>query len=124
MSINTKDLIAEVRKVAEAQPDYVYYVNNSDTELIGCSYLADALGNPEGQPCLIGQALRNLEVHVPRKHENTEIDTLLNDCEIDVVVSDPEDVVWLYQVQNQQDSGHSWGQSVRYANQFDHEVYL
>lgn len=117
MSINTKDLIAEVRKVAESNPNYVYYGEKAQNMgAFGCSYLADAFGDRDGQPCLIGQALRNLKITVPKSHEHTDIASLLKECEIDVVISDSEDVKWLQRAQGRQDSGYSWGQAIHYAN--------
>lgn len=116
MSINTQDLIAEVRRVAEADPEYVYFHDDPTQKQFGCSYNADSSGNRSGRPCLIGQALRNLGIIVEEEHETETIRYLLNECEIDVVVSDPEDVRWLDLVQTAQDGGNTWGSAVAYAS--------
>lgn len=116
MAINTKDLIAEVRKVAEADPEYVYYHNDTTQKQYGCSYNADSFGNRFGQPCLIGQALRNLGIIVEEEYETNTIHQLLSECVIDVVVLDPKDIRWLDLVQVAQDEGSTWGSAVASAS--------
>ena len=116
--VTSKDLVAEVRKVASAEPDYNYQ-DNTGTEPGMCSYFGRTVGVEEGNPCIIGKALGNLGVDMSvvrkleKKGEDPTIKALLEDGLINVEVVDIKDTTWLASVQNRQDLGMSWADSVK-----------
>lgn len=116
--ITSKDLVEEVRRVAVAEPDYNYQ-DNTGMELGTCSYFGRTLGVEEGNPCIIGKALGNLGVDMSvvkgmeKKGEDPNIKALLEDGLVNVEVVDIKDTTWLASVQNRQDLGMSWAESVK-----------
>ena len=116
MSELGEKLIAEVRRVAAVNPDYVY-------EEVSCAYVKD--GKPS---CLVGHALWNTGVIGPDSNLDAPIskglygktranyanfadlapflDLQLETCEI----------TWLGDVQDAQDDGTPWDSSVRNAD--------
>ena len=122
MSEAGQKILAEVRKVAAEQPDYVY-------PFLRCKYMSD-----EGRPmCIIGHALFNLgylPTPVPLIYEGHGVETVLDRLNIQV---DMAEVYWLNKVQEAQD-GHAvihsrhipsmtkfdrrltWGDAIRYAD--------
>lgn len=116
--VTTKDLVEEVRRVAEAEPDYNYQ-DNTGMEPGMCSYFGRTVGVEEGNPCIIGKALSNLGVDMSvvrgmeKKGEDPTIKALLEDGMIDVEVVDIKDTTWLASVQNRQDLGMNWSESVK-----------
>lgn len=116
--VTSKDLVEEVRRVADAEPDYNYQ-DNTGTEPGMCSYFGRTVGVEEGNPCIIGKALGNLGVdmsvvkEMEKKGEDPNIEALLEDGMIDVEVVDIKDTTWLASVQNRQDLGMNWAESVK-----------
>lgn len=116
--VTSKDLVEEVRRVAEAEPDYNYQ-DNTGAEMGTCSYFGRTVGVEEGNPCIIGKALGNLGVdmsvvrEMEKKGEDPTIKALLEDGLIDVEVVDIKDTTWLASVQNRQDLGMNWADSVK-----------
>lgn len=116
--VTTKDLIDEVRKVADAEPDYSYQ-DNTGTELGKCSYFGRTVGVEEGNPCIIGKALGNLGVdmsvvrEMEGKGEDPAIKSLFREGMTDVEVVDSKDINWLASVQSKQDLGMSWAETVK-----------
>ena len=118
-TVTTKDLIDEVRKVAEAEPDFVYNVGGKDSK---CSYFGRDLGDTSGNPCIVGKSLKNLEVDTEilraRESEGTSdrIGIALFRGYIPVASSESRERAWLDHVQNSQDCGVSWSVSVKSAD--------
>lgn len=105
MSELGQQLIAETRKVVEANPDFVY----SGV----CRYVK------EGQPsCLIGHALWNLNLIdgtlEDSPHNGNSSWGIINHLELDV---DPESMDWLSYAQSRQDSGYyTWAGAISEAD--------
>ena len=121
--VTVNDLVAEVRKVASADPDFRYRDNK--TLLVSCSYFGRAMGDLSGSPCIIGKAMANLEVDTSKllRMESTGASTAVDDIFlekwVDILVDEAEDfpmTVWLGHVQSYQDSGTSWSEAVRKAD--------
>lgn len=116
--VTSNDLVEEVRRVAEAEPDYNYQ-DNTGTEPGMCSYFGRTVGVEEGNPCIIGKALGNLGVDMSvvrkmeKRGEDPTIKALFHEGMIDVKVVDSKDTTWLAAVQNRQDLGMSWAESVK-----------
>lgn len=117
--VTTKDLINEVRKVAEAEPDFVY---NEGGKSSGCSYFGPERGDTSGSPCIVGKALKNLEVNtkilLARESDGTSdrIGFALFNGLVPVTSLIPRERAWLDSVQNSQDCGLSWAVSVKRAD--------
>lgn len=116
--VTSKDLVEEVRRVADAEPEYIY-LKNSGRFPRKCSYFGKTLGVEEGNPCIIGKALSNLGVDMTavkkleRRGEDPAISVLLKEGHINVEVVDDADIAWLFAVQNKQDLGMNWAESVK-----------
>ena len=113
-------VIEEVHRLAEEQPDFVY----SDQEGAGedeCSYFGCAIGNTAGQACIVGQALANLNVDMTdmkRKEDSgygMAIATALEEGVVDIPYTERE-AKWLGDVQYHQDRGDTWAQAVALAD--------
>lgn len=107
MSELGQNLVAEVRKIAAENPDYVYDG--------ACVYVRD------GQPaCLVGKAAWNLEL-IDAEIENDSrndggVDDLVAYLEIHITY---EESAWLGLVQEEQDGGSRWHSAVSKADAFD-----
>lgn len=118
-TVTTKDLIDEVRKVAEAEPDFVYKAGDSESK---CSYFGRDRGDTSGNPCIVGKALKNLEVDtsVLLARESggfgDRIGFALFNGFIPVTSQVKLERSWLDRVQNSQDSGLTWSDSVKCAD--------
>ena len=113
-------VIEEVRRLAEEQPDFVY----SEQEGAAgseCSYFGCAIGNTAGQACIVGQALDNLYVDMSdlkRKEDNgygIGIAGALEWKVVDIPYTERE-ARWLGDVQYHQDLGESWARAVVLAD--------
>jgi hypothetical protein len=112
-------VIEEVHRLAEEQPDFVY----SDQEVANeeCSYFGCAIGNTTGQACIVGQALANLNVDMSdmKRKEDTgygmAIATALEEGVVDIPYTE-EEAKWLGDVQYYQDRGEPWAQAVALAD--------
>lgn len=117
--VTTADLIVEVRKIAEAEPDYVY---GDEDDRSGCSYFTDRFGTTKGNPCIVGKALRNLEVDtsILRRREayshSDRIAFALVEGFVPVVSTVIVERDWLNSVQDYQDVGLSWSEAVKNAD--------
>lgn len=128
--VTVNDLVAEVRKVASAEPDFRYRDNK--TMGMYCSYFGRAVGDLTGSPCIIGKAMANLEVDTSKllrmesTGANTSVDDIFLEELVGILVDEAEDfplTVWLGHVQSYQDSGTSWSEAVRKAD-LDFDRYL
>lgn len=112
-------VIEEVRRLAEEQPDFVY----TDQEVANeeCSYFGCAIGNTTGQACIVGQSLANLNVDMSdlkRKEDNgygMSIAEVLGWRVVDIPYTERE-AKWLGDVQYHQDRGETWAQAVALAD--------
>lgn len=126
--VTSKDLVEEVRRVAEAEPDYNYQ-DNTGTEPGMCSYFGRTVGVVEGNPCIIGKALGNLGVdmsavrEMEKRGEDPTIKALFHEKLINVKVVDSKDLTWLASVQNKQDLGMDWAVSVKSTDERDNNVW-
>ena len=115
-----KELIAEVRKVAEANPDFIYSEQPGAGAI--CSYFGQNLGDTTGSPCIIGQALKNLKLDTSRlkdledQEDGSGIADVLAMGLIDVEQPTETEENWLGRVQCAQDFGESWATAVMKAD--------
>lgn len=116
------ELIQEVRKIAAEQPDFIYS-DQTESTLNLCSYFGRAIGDEAGSPCIVGQALKNLEVpmeglqEVEHAGEDSDISTVLDMGYVDIDYSGAE-AMWLAQVQMKQDLGYDWAEAVEEADKW------
>lgn len=121
MSVTGEQVVAEVRRVASSNPSFVYGEGLGGS----CSYFGRGIGDPTGQRCIVGQALHNLGVDMSGALEaensllgsglESEIEVLINERVVAVDASVVE-VLWLSQVQTNQDIGVPWGRAVAHAD--------
>ena len=111
MSVSAALLVAEVRKIAEATPDYTY--SSPDGGALVCVYM-DKAGQPS---CIVGKALHAVSPEdfalVGKKHNAQHPDALWAEGIID---GDYDDREWLMDVQAAQDLGVPWGSAVAQAD--------
>lgn len=103
MSEFGEKLIAEVRKVAERNPDHVYAKPST-----GCVYVSG------GQPsCIVGHALWNLgsiDANMELVPDNTSgMHGILDHLQIEL---DSRELDWLIDAQNYQDTRGTWSQAI------------
>lgn len=136
--VTSAEVVQEVRKIAEQSPDFIYGAQlNSGVD---CSYVGsitcaeykyvhpDQKSKPESviieeyyeklangeleSPCIVGQSLQNLGVsqdmllHFEGQTADTVVEYFADE-------STSNDLQWLYDVQNKQDNGSSWGEAVK-----------
>lgn len=110
MSDLGEKIIAETRKVAASSPDFIYKQING-----ACKYIDN--GSPS---CIIGRALWNLDIIDAKcewdKFANSSIEGVVSQEDWDI---DPDEVEWLSDVQNYQDTGYPWGRAISYADDPD-----
>ena len=112
MSISAALLVAEVRKVAEADPDHKQTYPDGRT-LMGV-YM-DKMGQPS---CIVGRALHSISPEVfalvGAEYNNQHPDSLWVKGIID---GDDEEMSWLMDVQAAQDLGFPWRSAVAQADE-------
>lgn len=116
------DVVTEVRKLAAERPDFNYKAQPGlePSDMGGCSYVGRDRYDPEGEGCIIGQALARLGVNhddlVEREGNlaSTAIQRLLGQVVTDV--DDFDEDRWLDAVQGNQDAAHPWGIAVANAD--------
>lgn len=122
MMTTAAELIQEVRKIAEERPGFIYSDQPNGTHFL-CSYFGRAIGDEAGGPCIVGQALKNLEVpmegllEVENAGEDSDISTVLDRGYVDIEYTGSE-AMWLAKVQMKQDDGNSWAQAVEEADKW------
>ena len=116
------ELIQEVRKIAAERPDFIYS-DQTESTLNLCSYFGRAIGDESGSPCIVGQALKNLEVpmegllEVEHAGKDSDISTVLAMGYVDIDYSGGE-AIWLDKVQMKQDDGKPWAEAVEEADKW------
>lgn len=125
---STKDLVAEVRRLAAERPDYVYrdthsecfYVEHCENDVTGGDFWAD----PEELfgSCIVGQACLNLGVDklAFKYHNNQPFSYFWHKLFEENSIIDNKDIVWLQKVQFRQDNKDSWGVAVKNADDMLH----
>ena len=108
MSELGQKIIAEVRKVADANPFFVY----PREALTSCQYLRD------GQPsCLIGHALWNLNlINSDWDGDNWSLSDISHVVKRMDWPLETGEIEWLYLAQQSQDSGYDWARSILRAD--------
>lgn len=107
------ELIAEVRKLADENPDFVY-------DDVACWYLIG--GNPDTPGCIIGRTIMALSPELKpilekadETNENINgLFPMLSDFEFD---NNTNEFQWLLSVQSSQDSGSSWEDAIELADE-------
>lgn len=103
-------LINEVIRLANENPNYVYPAKIDEHRGRICSYLAS-----EEQPaCIFGKAIANLGVQLQDWHDGTGIVTVLRNLGVQF---NGHQELWMKSVQNAQDGGVPWGTALKSANQ-------
>lgn len=101
-SITFLKLRSEIRRLVDAEPDYVY-----KTPTGVCYY------NTPGLPdCIFGRALKNLGVEITGDSEGKDIVSILIvlDMRLDLL-----GLTWASSLQQAQDQGFSWGDAFKIA---------
>lgn len=121
--VTAADLIRSVRAVADERPEFVYADQAGFDELgAGCSYVGPAIGNRDGEGCIVGRALERLDFDMEevaewenssRSDGGSGIESLVDQFSIP---GQPAEVGWLKRVQAGQDAGESWGAAVDEAD--------
>lgn len=116
MTITTKDLVKEVKKIASENPDFIYAGKY-------CSYFGQEVGDPTGQCCIIGQAFKNLNIDTSGIKEGGKITSpniyiIIHRGMVDIQIDSDSDVIWLAKVQSVQDRKDPWGEAVDRANNY------
>lgn len=104
--VTAEQIIAEVRRLAAEQPDFIYEKPAGSTF---CLYK-----HGDGPGCIMGQALNNLGVEVDEFTTGT-IGSVLIEKGIKTTRGQGD---WLRDVQAQQDTRHTWAQSVADADEW------
>lgn len=116
------ELIQEVRKIAAERPDFVYGKQGVDNDT--CSYFGRDIGDESGSPCIIGQALKNLDVDTSRLKvaEDQLADDLLISSALDAEYIELQytdrEAQWLQKVQTEQDYNECWAKAVEEADKW------
>lgn len=119
-TVTVSDIIAEVRKLAEEMPDFVYrpdFENDQVGSANGCSYIYGGCKlYPNCCGCIMGQALRRLGVMVPESKDNVPIYLLLKSIDLREGLTGRTEG-WLATVQQEQDRGNAWADCVKAADE-------
>ena len=118
--IKVSDLLVEVSRVGNANPDVKYQdrVKERDPELLSrlCRY--EVAGKPG---CIVGEALSNLGVDIrtltqldDEAENGSGVANIVYEFADLFEVDDVQAVFELRDVQNCQDKGYSWGDSVEF----------
>lgn len=118
--VTAEQVIAEVRRLAAEQPDFVYGAQEGAGG--NCSYFGCAIGDTSGQACIVGQALAGLNVDMSGLLETEKTAAgvtaggALRRRMVDVAYTESE-ASWLTEVQYLQDADVPWGEAVAKADQ-------
>lgn len=122
MSEIGQKFIAEVRNVAASNPDLVYVAPGPEPGPVEGN---DCVNVYAGQPsCIIGHGAWNLGlIDASFEHANENAGGLYALTKFCQVVLDANEARWLAWVQGSQDAGHSWAQSVLYADEWIEQAF-
>lgn len=110
-----EDVLAEVIKLAEERPDFVYKAQAGSLVDEGCSYLTAGLRTLAGEGCIVGQALTRLGVSDEDLYE-VEGDSAIGAVARlrgENLTEFSRTIQKLGAIQSWQDHGYSWGVAVR-----------
>lgn len=116
----TTDLVKEIREIAASNPDFNYKEQEGYNG--SCSYFGAGVGNLEGQCCIVGQALKNLEVDTTNlmvtesDFTTPTINKAVVDYMVDIKIARARELKWLDLVQGYQDAGFPWAEAVQSAD--------
>ncbi len=116
--VTYEDVLAEVIKVGEAEPDFVY-TDQPGVDYDGTCHYLYGNGDGDGRGCIVGQALLNLGITEERIKSFREdyADTFLpNVLGIDSPGEGSEEYTALktiMHIQFAQDNGEPWGEAVK-----------
>jgi hypothetical protein len=107
-AVTADQIIAEVRRLASEQPDFIYQNPAWEGGIRGfCRYM-----HGENEPgCIMGHALYNLGLTPPA--EGGVADVVQYDLGIGLT---PSQAKWLSDVQRHQDRGETWATAVAWAS--------
>ena len=118
--VNLEALQKEVRRLAEANPQFVYqkktFGGMTGMTFQGCSYTEETDDGKLVGSCIVGQAFINLGVDPEKMASREHVaigDLLIADFDLDA--EDPT-LIWLRDVQENQDSSVPWGEAVEAAD--------
>ena len=106
------DIVNIVRQFAEQFPEAVY---KKPKDVNFCSYIKGSATNG-CRGCIIGQALRNLRVRGIRQYDPCHVPSLLGKLRIEAT---RDELLWMTAVQQKQDKGTTWGESVEHADKYN-----
>lgn len=116
MTINFHDLYKAVQTLATNEPDHKY--GHAGNAPLSCSYRGESKQTPNvGRGCIFGEAFKSLGVDDGTLYVYDSygpIGTVLTYIDVDNCYAD--DRMWANSVQSFQDSGHTWGEAVQFAN--------
>lgn len=121
------DVANEVRRLAEAAPDFVYRPEgyDEDTDYLSggsCSYLTGL----DGKGCIVGQALSNLGVddftltdveYQHALHALARVGVIEHSDQFNEDSPLPVEALWILSVQENQDAANTWGEAVARADE-------
>lgn len=105
--MHIKDIIAEIRKIADKNPDTVYSRDIFDSGSGACRYIVDGKGS-----CIVGRALIKLgaDTDIIIKNEGLKADDIILGLGVEIDSTDQTE--WINRVQFYQDVDVSWGNAV------------
>lgn len=115
-NFSIKDILNEVIRLSEEDPDFVYTTQPGREDTLSCGYAGREAGTTEGRSCIVGQALQNLGV--PKDELVKMIDYADETITTHLNIHAKDSYDWDYlnkltDIQLNQDKGLSWGDSVR-----------
>lgn len=122
--VTYEDVEYEVRRLAAERPDHVYEspynhsnAEEDELELGSCRYQ-----HGEGIPgCLFGHAFLNLGLHLTDEDEGKAAYEVLERMRIGLT---DDQALWVGDVQAKQDSGFTWANAVRAADEAAMRAYV
>lgn len=114
----TTDIVNEVRRLAKAEPNFVYIDQEGRDKDSPCGYTGMGPGTSQGRACIVGQALMNLGVPAEALVDSEDsVGVLLAELEqVEYGPFDSTNEEWLTTVQGFQDEGTPWGEAVSSAD--------
>ncbi len=123
VNFTISDLIKEVRRLANENPDFVYPEFKKPHNGRTCSYLKSEKSDVG---CIFGQAILNIQPDLKEFliHFDCEVDsgikkclqTLFPDIDLTYPSTSREQLDWCEKVQDEQDRGSTWGEAIKIAN--------
>ncbi len=116
---STKELISEVREIANQRPDVVYKKTGPN-----CSYVTGKTSDGQSEGCIFGLAMRNMGINITdlkcgsySSAGTVEETAIWNVLEANFHSETREEEQWCEWVQNEQDTGIAWRKAVISADE-------